>query len=123
MPSSDTHTTKPPSPSVVVEGGVDLDRLARAVARHETASCTKGYGVTHNNCHGIKSGKTYPCKFGKNKMCIFSSKEESFTAFKVIWKNVYGGTLPTIKQAERYSGHHNAQAWHKNVLQFYKNVK
>ncbi len=122
MPSSDTHTPKPPSPTVVVEGGVDLDRLARAVARHESNSCTSNIAKKYLNCHGIKSGNTYPCKAGKNNMCIFSSHEESYKAFKIIWAKWYK-TLPTMKQAGIYSGHDNAYAWHQNVNYFYNNPK
>jgi len=36
---------------VKIDTKIDLDRLARAVAMAETNNCTKGYGLTHNNCH------------------------------------------------------------------------
>lgn len=124
MPSSDTHTTKPPSPSVVVEGGVDLDRLARAVGKHETGNCTLGYGKFYNNCVGLKNGRTAPCpKIGKNNMCIYARPEDSYEAFKKVWKRWYGGGLPTIAHAKRWSGGDNYKAWHKNILHFYYNTK
>jgi hypothetical protein len=107
---------------VVVEGGVDLDRLARAVARHESNSCTSNIAKKYLNCHGIKKGNTYPCKAGKNNMCIFSSHEESYKAFKIIWAKWYK-TLPTRAQAEIYSGRDNSIAWRKNVLHFYETSK
>ena len=50
-----------PIKEVKIDTTIDLDRLAKAVAMAETNNCTKGYGKTHFNCHGIKSGNTYPC--------------------------------------------------------------
>lgn len=55
-------------------------------------------------------------------MCIFSSHEESYKAFKIIWAKWYK-TLPTRAQAARYSGRDNANAWYDNVHLFYKNSK
>jgi len=99
---------------------VDLDRLSRAVARHETSSCTKGYGKEYNNCHGIKNGRTAPCpKVGRNSMCIYKTREDSYKAFKKIWAVVYEGNIPTLKEARRYSGNDKAHNWLKNVLNFY----
>ena len=90
------------------------------MARHETASCTKGYGVTHRNCFGIKKGNTYPCQTKKgSKMCNFSSHEESFKAFKIIWAKVYGGKFPNLALAKKYSGNDRAQIWLNNVTKFY----
>lgn len=98
---------------------VDLDRLSKAVARHETASCTKGYGKEYNNCHGIKNGNTAPCpKIGRNRMCIYSDPSESHEAFKKIWSTWYRG-IPTMAKARRYSGNDRAHIWLNNVLKFY----
>jgi hypothetical protein len=101
-----------------------LDKLALAVAKHETASCTKGYGREYNNCFGIKNGRTAPCpKIGRNNMCIYSSKEDSFTAFKKIWTVVYGGGMPTLADARKYSGNDRAHIWLRNVQKFYSEHK
>ena len=50
-----------PIKEVKIDTTIELDRLAKSVAMAETNNCTKGYGKTHFNCHGIKSGNTYPC--------------------------------------------------------------
>lgn len=98
---------------------LDLDRLAKAVARHETASCTKGYGKEYNNCHGIKNGNTAPCpKIGRNRMCIYSDPKDSYDAFKKIWSTHYK-TFPTLRMAEIYSGKDQSVDWLNNVTKFY----
>ena len=97
----------------------NLDILAKAVARHETASCTKGYGKEYNNCFGIKWGNTAPCdNVGRNKMCIYDHPDESYEAFKKIWSTWYG-QMPTLKTAQIYSGNDRAITWLNNVTNFY----
>lgn len=94
-----------------------LDNLAHAVAIAETSNCTKGYALTHNNCHGIKKGNTYPCELkagSKSKMCNFGTKEESFTAFKVIWGKWYHNP-PTLRDAKIWSGNDRPTTWLNNV--------
>ena len=99
---------------------IDLDRLAYAVRRHETANCTLGYGAMYNNCYGIKNGNTAPCeKIGNNRMCIYKTQADSTKAFKIIWTKVYGGKMPTITDAKKWSGNHNAENWLYNVTTFY----
>lgn len=91
--------------------GVDLDRLAKAVAIAETTNCTKGYGVTHNNCFWIKHWNTVPCPWvPKWAMCKFKTKEESFEAFKTIWGRWYK-TYPTYEQAHRWTGWDRVYNW------------
>lgn len=117
-----TNTTDANSPvqSVETETSFDIDALARAVARHETASCTKGYGAEYNNCFGIKNGSIAPCeRIGRNRMCIYEKPEDSYEAFKKIWVVGYGGGLPTLKMAQVYSGNDRATIWKNNVLKFY----
>lgn len=93
----------------------DLDKLAQAVAIAETSNCTAGYALTHNNCHGIKKGNTYPCKTKKgSKMCNFETKEESFVAFKVIWGKWYQNP-PTMADANKWTGRDRASTWLNNV--------
>lgn len=99
---------------------LDMDKLARAVAIAETGNCTKGYGKTHFNCHGIKSGNTYPCPWTpKGKMCKFKDKEESFIAFKVIWGKWYK-IHPNLVSAQRWTGHDNAVRWLYHVNLHYE---
>ena len=99
---------------------VDLDKLAYAVAKHETASCTKGYGAEYNNCIGLKNGSIAPCeRIGRNRMCIYNTPEESLEAFKKVWLEGYGGKLPNLRIAQVYSGNDRAETWLKNVLNFY----
>lgn len=97
----------------------DINKLAKAVARHETASCTKWYGKEYNNCFWIKNWNTAPCpKIGRNRMCIYATQEESYEAFKKIWIKWYGG-MPTLASSRRWSGNDNAGNWMKNVTSFY----
>lgn len=101
------------------ETKIDLDRLALAVAKAETGNCTEWYGVTHHNCHGIKSGNTYPCKTRPgSKMCIFKDNEESFIAFKVIWGKWYK-TMPNLKTAQIWTGKDKSVSWLYNVNHHY----
>lgn len=103
----------------------DIDRFARAVASHETVGCTMGYGrPPYNNCFGIKNGSIAPCKkMGKNRMCMYETREESFEAFKAIWKQGYGNRLPTLAMAHTYSGSDRSDSWLVNVLNYYNNPK
>ena len=97
----------------------DIDRLAKAVARHETGNCTLGYGKEYNNCFGIKNGNTAPCKkIGRNRMCIYNTPQDSYVAFKKIWSRWYSG-MPTLQKARKWSGNDNAVAWYNNVTNFY----
>lgn len=105
-----------PHAEVISDKTNPLDKLAHAVAIAETSGCTKGYAVTHNNCHGIKKGNTYPCQTkGKSRMCNFSTKEESFVAFKVIWAKWYKNHVPTKANAIRWTGNDRADTWLKHV--------
>lgn len=90
----------------------DLDRLAIAVAQHETADCTKGVGVTHCNCHGIRQNGAF---------VRFDSRAASYHSFKLNWLKHYGDHFPTFADAVKYSGNDRADAWLKNVTQFYEN--
>lgn len=95
---------------------VDLDKLAHAVAFAESTHCKNAY---HNNCHGIKSGNTYPCPWTpKGQMCKFKTQEESFRAFKVIWAKWYK-TYPTNKQALTWTGWDKTVTWQNHVSSYY----
>lgn len=95
--------------------GVDLDKLAKAVAMHETANCTKG-SARFNNCFGIK----YAGKFAR-----YATKEASYADFKRIWSKptgYYRGQFPTLALAKKYSGNDRASIWLKNVSHFYSSL-
>lgn len=80
-----------------------------------------GYGKMYNNCFGIKNGGIAPCpKIGRNRMCIYSSPEASYEAFRKIWVKGYGGGFPTLKQASRWSGG-DGKNWLKSVKYHYNN--
>lgn len=98
---------------------VDIDKLAYAVSEAETSNCRVGYGIQYNNCFGIKGGSIVKCKTGRNRMCIFNSKEESFDAFKKIWSKGYGGRYPTLLDAEYWTGKDNARDWLRIVNYYY----
>lgn len=100
----------------------DIYKLARAVAKHETANFTKWYGKTHTNWQGIKHWNTVPCPWvAKMKMCRFNSQKESHDAFVKIWSTWYW-EMPNYEMAVRWSWNHNAEAWLRNVTYFYNNM-
>lgn len=91
-----------------------MDKLALAVAKHETCGCTCGIvdnvkpdGV--NNCFGIKA------KGGGNRN--YASQHEAFEDFKALWNRAYGG-FPTMKTASKYVGHDGC-GWIKGVSRAY----
>lgn len=93
-------------------GQVDLDRLAKAVAKHETANCTKGSAKV-NNCFGIMAWSK-----GKRHFKLYPTKEASYEDFKRLWAKSYGG-FPTLAKAKKYSGNDRAHIWLRNVTKFY----
>lgn len=97
---------------------LDLDKLAWAVAMHETGYCTNLGSPTanaRNNCWGIMTWKN-----GPRELKTYSTTNEGSEDFKRIWARYYGG-LPTYQDAEKYSGKDRAQAWYYNVLWAYNN--
>lgn len=107
-----THDDTSPDSNRVVSKGVDLDKLAKAVARHETNGCTKG-SAKYNNCFGIMEWPN-----GKRRFKRYATKEESYDHFKKIWAKSYGG-MPTLAKAKKYSGNDKSTAWLNNVTKFY----
>lgn len=91
-----------------------------AVAMHETKNCTDPKAVTsraRNNCHGIMHWPN-----GVRTQRRFPNIQASHEAFKDLWTRKYGGRLPTMKDAEKYSGNDKAKAWHDNVHAFYHSL-
>lgn len=95
----------------------DLDKLAKAVAIAETGDCTKGYGKTKNNCHGIMAWT----KTGRRYAKTYESKEASYKDFKRIWSDHYG-SFPDYKMARRWTGNDHTGTWLANVKYSYNNL-
>lgn len=93
---------------------VDLDRLARAVAIAETSNCTKGTGISKNNCHGIMSWTTT----GKRYPRTFRTTVESYQEFKRIWGKYYK-LFPTHELAVKWTGDERAKEWLDIVIKNY----
>ena len=94
----------------------DLDKLAKAVARHETCSCTCGNSAAVNNAFGIREWIN-----GKPRFKHYASCEESYKDFKRIWSKYYG-RFPDAKLASRYSGNDRPYQWLANVTKFYNEL-
>jgi hypothetical protein len=85
--------------------GVDIKKLARAVAVAETQNCTTGVGASMNNCQGIKQCQSGRCEFRR-----FESPEDSYAAFSELWLRGYGDRFPTINDARRYTAN-DGERW------------
>lgn len=73
---------------------VDLDKLSRAVAMHETGNCTAKVGsAIYNNCHGFKTASGW---------LKFDDPKESHEKFKSLWIKSYGGEMPDLRLATAY---------------------
>lgn len=94
--------------SIVKRRYCGLDKLAYAVALHETNDCKLWTGRV-NNCHWmlIRVG-------GKRVPIVYKSKQESYEAFKKLWVRRYGG-CPDMAKAIKYSWSDRPQEWLENV--------
>lgn len=109
--------TSAPKQSAPVPSGaaVDLDKLAIAVATHETCSCTCG-SAKYNNCFGIRYNGTF---------AHYKTKEDSYADFKRIWAKptgYYRGQYPTLSLAKTYTGNDRAVAWLSTVTRVYESL-
>lgn len=99
--------------------GVDLDKLADAVAMHETGYC-KSPGSpkanARNNCWGIMY---WPG--GVRTLKTYSSIQEGKEDFKRIWAKHYK-RFPDYQLAKTYSGSDKSAAWLANVTHFYETL-
>lgn len=103
-------------PKQQTEGTFSITQLCRAIAEQETHNCRdKTNSTIVNNCHGIKPG-------GKFKS--YANKSQSYADCARIWTKtgLYSGGLPTIKDAQRWSGGDGVN-WQRNVLHFYYTLK
>lgn len=98
-------------PEVTSKSGFDVAQLCRAIAEHETHNCEDGgNSVAVNNCHGFRvAGKFLP----------FKTKAESYAKCEKLWMSAYSGGLPTLADAQKWSGNDRAYTWQKNVIHFY----
>jgi hypothetical protein len=99
--------------------GLDLDKLAIAVAKHETAYCTSPGSPTanaRNNCWGIMHWPN-----GKRTLRTFKTTDEGKEAFKRIWAKSYK-RFPDLALARTYSGNDKAAIWLSNVTRFYNEL-
>ena len=95
-----------------------LDKLAKAVAMHETHDCVDDTNFTRvNNCFGIR-------KWNGKKLvpARYDTKKEAYDDFKEIWGRMYGTTIPTIEDSIKWSGGDRAVAWRTNVLWFLETI-
>lgn len=94
----------------------DLDKLAKAVAMHETKDCGVNVGsALVNNCFGIRGWR----KDGTPYFKQYATKEDSYKDFKRIWSTYYG-RFPDTALAKKYSGNDRPQQWLANVTHFYE---
>ncbi len=83
-----TTPTATPAPSTF-----DLDKLAKAVAIHETGNCTAKRGAAlYKNCHGFRVS---------GKFLRFNSTDESYAKFKKLWMKDYQ-QFPNLRLATAY---------------------
>ncbi len=106
-----------PNRSIQPVKGFDLDKLAHAVARHETNNCqAKAGSALVRNCFGIRVRVK-----GKPQFKRYARKEDSYADFKRIWSTYYK-RFPDTKLAVRYSGNDRPQEWLGNVTKFYNDL-
>jgi hypothetical protein len=101
--------------------GIDLEKLAAAVAMAESGTplgindrCGTLWHTTARNCWSLMSWTG-----GKRHLQKFKSLAEGKTAFKALWMRSYGGGLPTMKEAVKYSGNDRPRQWLQTVLSQY----
>lgn len=115
----ETVSKKEPETQNLDKNTFDIDKLAKAVAMHETADCKKWTWIKYDNCFWIRNGNTAPCKKTSTwGFCIYDTPSESYKAFKKIWSTHYGW-LPTLEMAKRWSWNDRPEEWKNNVLYFY----
>lgn len=90
----------------------DVVSLCQAIAAHETASCTKGVGPTHNNCIGIKR---------QGSFVRYDSPEDSLADCQATWSKYYG-RFPDLRLAKIWSGNDRPEDWLTNVTVAYYTI-
>ncbi len=96
-PKTSVPTSKPQvhaaAPKASVVASYDLDKLAKAIALHETGDCTAKVGsALYHNCHGFRVS---------NHFLHFQTKAESYAKFKKLWTSDYK-EFPNLRLATAY---------------------
>ena len=60
-------------------------------------------------------------KQGKRHLRKFKSHEESFIAFKELWKTKYWNKFPTMYAVGKYTGNDRKENWYRIVSAYYYN--
>jgi hypothetical protein len=109
------------------QGGFNLDKLAKAVAMHETGDCTAKRGAALvKNCHGFRVNGHF---------LKFNDKSESYAKFEKLWLRDYQ-EFPDLRLATAWvcGWQHlkkngtvpcaggNPKAWLVSVTEFYKSL-
>jgi hypothetical protein len=104
---------------------VDYEKLAKAIALHETSNCGITYGAArYNNCFGFRTSEGF---------MHFKTKQASYDKFHKLWKESYGGGFPTMRQATTWvcgndtpTGHDchggSPSGWLSSVSSIYENL-
>jgi len=93
----------------------DLDRFAVAVSHAETGWCTKWAAISHLNCFWLMQWD----KQWRRSLKKFKSHEESFIAFKKLWKEKYGNKFPTMYAVKKYTWDDRSANWYRIVSSYY----
>jgi len=102
---------------ILPEATFNIDKLALAVATHETGNCTLAGSSDVNNCFGIMSFRKDGSRFFKR----YDAPEDSYKDFVRIWTKWYG-EMPNRAMAVKWSGNDRAGAWLNNVTHFYNTL-
>lgn len=77
--------------SLQPKGNYNRDKLAKAIAIHETGDCTAKVGAALKlNCFGFRANNTF---------YRFKTKKASYDKFHTLWATDYGDHMPTIREA------------------------
>lgn len=110
--------------NIVQSTSVDLDKLYHAVAVAESGTptnatnyCGTPWHTKAKNCVSILTWTG-----GKRHLKQFASFQDNVNAFKSLWVRAYGGGLPTMQDAIKYTGNQMAYGWRATVISTYKKL-
>lgn len=104
--------------SNIYGNNVNLDKLYHAVAIAESGNCSTSWHRAAHNCVSIMSWTG-----GSRHLRKFASIADSKAYWKQLWVSAYGGGLPTLAEAIKYSGNDKAYGWLHTVLSVYNSQK
>jgi hypothetical protein len=104
--------------SIIQSTSVDLDKLWWSVGIAESSNhtghpCGDSWHADTNNCVSILYHR---------KLVYFASIQANKDYFKSLWVRAYGGGLPTLAEAARYTGNDKAYGWRATVISTYKKL-